>query len=76
MRGTYFPFDVQQCYWSYWSFPLHSTDVLLLNAKIDHENIINFAQEFQFEIQPFPNNYFFNENSSAEIFQLLSGATP
>ena len=76
MRGTYFPFDVQHCYWSYLSFPLHSTDVLLLNAKIDHENIINYAQEFQFEIQPFPKHFFFNENSSDEISQLLSGATP
>ena len=76
MKGNYFPFDVQHCYWSYLSFPLHSTDVLLLNAKIDHENIINYAQEFQFEIQPFPKHFFFNENSSDEISQLLSGATP
>ena len=76
MRGTYFPFDVQHCYWSYVSFPLHSTDVLVLNAKIDQENIINYAQEFQFKIQPFPKHFFFNGNSSDEISQLLSGATP
>ena len=76
MRGNYFPFDVQHCYWSYLSFPLHSTDVLLLNAKIDHKNIINYAQEFQFKIQPFPSQFFLNENSSDEVSQLLFRAAP
>ena len=76
MKGNYFPFDVQHCYWSYLSFPLHSADVLLLNANIDHKNSINYAQEFEFEIQSYPSQFFFNENNSNEISQSLSLATP
>ena len=57
MEVQYFPFDVQHCSAMWYNNPMYSANLLQYEFGIDQRHVINYAQEYQFKISPFPKNH-------------------
>ena len=63
MDGNNFPFDTQLCQFPWVSSPMFSTVIVILNGTVDHDNVLNYAKEYQFDIHPYKYGTFSNEKA-------------
>ena len=67
MKTDPFPFDVQNCEVMFYNNPMHSANHLVYQVKVDYRHVINYDQEFQFEIFPYPKRLLYNSSARISI---------